>query len=159
MGIGLSYILEKSNVIIRAIIVIIMVIVMLNIDGYKYLWTKMEYEEIKDIAHILLLEKEEDDFIYVHHDGVPAFRFYNIYQSEPWSLGNYYLAKWNETPGDLIKENTDIDRFWILFSHTFPSSVIEENLNKAESFASRIYSYESVEASIHLFIKDPPHEN
>ena len=153
IGIGLAVIWTKSNRALKVILLIPILISIVNKGGYQYFWEKLEMEDSKSVMRYLAEKNTAEEFIYVHHGGVPAFVFYNQMYDHAWGFQNYYLATWNEKPEGIIPgkvKSSSNDHFWLFFSHTNQEGV-EENLSSTANFAVETEQYRSVEASVYRY--------
>jgi hypothetical protein len=110
-------------------------------------------EDSKSVMRYLAEKNTDEELIYVHHGGVPAFIFYNEMYDHAWGFKNYYLATWDERPEDIILEKVTSladDHFWLFFSHTNREGV-DQNLSSANNFAIEAELYRSVEASAYRY--------
>jgi hypothetical protein len=155
MGIGISNLWGKSNNLFKVLLVSVMLISLVNKKGYQYFWSKLEKEDSKSVLLYLSKHRSENELIYVQADGVPGFVFYNEMHDKAWNFKNYYLARWDEVPADVVPKElraTSSDKFWLFFSHTFPQENIDKNLASAAGIAQEVESYISLEASTYAFI-------
>lgn len=151
MGIGVDRLWIASNKYLRFAIAVILIITGINTKGYQYLYKPMEYENIKSVAQYLIHNRKEGDLLIVHHDAVPAFRFYNMESKNAWKLKNYRLLTWDKNPREIIESNTKLSHFYILVSHAFPQQTVDEYIGQVQPIATLIDSHVSTEASAYYF--------
>ena len=155
-GIGISWAWKQSSTLVRWLMTGVMVLSLINSKGYEYFWQKMEFEDTKGVMSFLEQHREPDEPVYVHHQGVPAFRFYNSYYDRAWNFESYYLATWDEYPENVIPQlfnSTSSQRFWLFFSHSYPQKVVDQNVGSMEKAYDQINFYKSIEASAYQFEK------
>ena len=152
MAYGIHFVWVKANKMAKTVLIIVLAITLINTKGYEYFYNKMEFEDIKGVMNFITNNGAQDELIFVQDAAVPAFTFYNSYHRNAWNVNNYFLADWSELPlENNIPAKTDF--FWVLFSNTYPQSVIDKNLNAARSHAKQINSYVSSGASVYQFSK------
>lgn len=151
MGVGISFLWTKSGR-LRWLWLVPMLISIINTQGYSYFWKRLEIEDNKGVMRYLAENRTENELIFVQHDGVPAFIFYNDYYDKAWHFKNYYLATWEESPAVLIADRLQTaDNFWLFLSHTFPEENIRKNIASAASIGVELKRFETVQASVYYF--------
>lgn len=151
LGIGLAAIWQKSNNILKAGLIVVLLIGIINKEGYCYFWTKMEFEDSKSALAYLKQNHQPQQLIFVQHDAVPAFVFYNNLHDHATALKPVYLANWDDKPATKIPNLTINDTsFWLFFAHTFPQDQ-EAYLQSAKQISNEIKSYQGTFAAAYLF--------
>ena len=154
IGAGVSLVWEKANRIGQLVLLAVMILTIINKDGYTYLWERMELENSKSVMKYIKEHPQNDTFIFVQHDGVPAFIFYNEMYDQPLGFTHYYLAHWDDSAEQLIRQslkNSGDDTFWIFLSHTFPQKHIDQYILMGENIGDEIDRFISTQASCYLF--------
>jgi len=154
IGIGLSYVWTRSNQAVKVFLVAIMLLSVVNKYGYQYFWKSMEQEDSKSVMLFLSKYMEDDEFLFVQYDGVPAFLFYNNMHDKAWNFKNYYLAGVDEMVEEVlptISRSSTEGNFWLFLSHTFPQHHIERHISSAKKIGVEINRYVSVQASTYEF--------
>ena len=77
MIVGLNQLWIRANSPLRIAMLVICVITLANTRGIQTLWHPLKYEESKPVLSYLETHKGASDLIFVQHDGIPAFHFYN----------------------------------------------------------------------------------
>lgn len=151
LGIGLATVWNKSTAIIKAGLIVLMIISVVNKEGYQYFWKTMEFENSKACMVYLAKQKKEKELVFVQHDAVPAFSFYNNLHDDAYHLKPIYFANWEERADVVVpKINRKNQKFWLFFSHTFPEDKIV-HLSSARKIGKEIMFYESITASVYGF--------
>jgi len=151
MGVGLNFAWEKMHSTFKIGILVLMLISIVNKEGYTYFKAKMEFENSKAVLTFLAKNKATKDLIVVQHDAVPAFVFYNSMHDNAYHFKPVYLAKWAEKPTRIIpSQGWDSQTFWLFFAHT---SIKEKGsfLDSANKVAIPTEKYESKVASTYRF--------
>lgn len=152
MGIGLSFVWEKTTNLPRVIIATLMLISIINKEGYKYFVHRMEFEDTKSTMAFLAQNRSKEDLVFVQHDAVPAFTFYNSMHDNAYHFEPVYLAKWKDRPHKVLpqhKWNSKV--FWLFFAHTFPKEKTTY-LKSAKRIARPVSVYESQTAGVNAFL-------
>jgi hypothetical protein len=153
MGVGLSFAWEKMHRIVKLATVVLMVISVVNKEGYTYFGNKMEFENSKDVFAFLDKNKTSKDLIVVQHDAVPTFIFYNSMHDNAYHFKPVYLAKWAEKPAAIVSsQDWDSKTFWLFFAHTFPNEK-GAYIESSKQIAIPAQNYESKVASTYSFDK------
>lgn len=151
MGVGLSFAWGKMPPILKTATAILMLISIVNKDGYRYFGTKMEFEDSKAVFAFLAKHRASKDLVVVQHDAVPTFVFYNSMHDNAYHFQPVYLAKWAEKPAAIVPtQQGDSKTFWLFFAHTFPAEKAAY-LESAEQIARPIQKYESKVAAAYRF--------
>lgn len=151
VGVGLEFVWQKKNQSIQLICCIAMFISVINKEGYRFFWTKMEFEDSKTVLAYLNKHRTPNALIFVQHDAVPAFTFYNNLHDQAYHMKPVYLAKWSETPAQIPSNLKGTDSpFWLFFAHTFPKEK-EACLDAAQKMGKQTTAYESRVASTYAF--------
>jgi hypothetical protein len=156
MGVGISKLWIKANIYLKVLLVIVMLISVVNKQGYPYLWTKMEWEDSKSALSFLSEHYQENDPIYVHHDAVPAFIFYTEMHDDGQPFSNYHIAKWDEEPITFLAKKSishakDEKGFWLFYAHTFPPEKIEKEVQSAATVGIETKRIECINAATLYF--------
>ncbi len=154
MGMGVSFLWDKANRVGKIALAAVMILTIANKDGYTYVWKSMEFENAKSVMQYINKNTSDDTFIFVQHDGVPAFIFYNEMYDKAWGFQNYHLAHWRESAETVIRkslDNTGKDTFWIFLSHTFPQEHIDQYIEMGERIGVETDRFVSTHASCYLF--------
>jgi hypothetical protein len=152
MAFGLHFLWQQKNRLLQLALVAVMLVTVVNKGGYRYFWTKMEFEDSKTVL-AYIHDQKRDATIFVQHDAVPAFVFYNELHDNAWQFEHYYLAKWEEyTTGNFIRnlEKANNPSFWLFLSHTFPAASIDQFVQNARTIGPIKKEYKSVQASAYL---------
>lgn len=153
MGVGLSFAWGEMHKILKVATVVLMIISIINKEGYTYLGTKMEFEDSKEVLAFLAKNRADRDLIIVQHDAVPAFIFYNSMHDNAYHFQPVYLAKWAEKSTTIIStEKWDSKRFWLFFAHT-STTKITDDIESVQQIATPVQNYESRVASTYGFDK------
>lgn len=154
LGVGLATVWKKSTTIIKVGLVTLMLISIVNKEGYIYFWTKLELEDSKSCLAYLADKQKNDELIFVQIDATAAFYFYNILHDNAYNLEPVHLAAWNEKTATTIPElNKDYTKFWLFFAHTFPEDKVT-HLASAKTIGKEVNAYESVTASVYGFVRE-----
>lgn len=152
MGIGLSFVWEKTTNVPKIILAFLMFISIVNKEGYAYFMNKMEFEDTKSTMIFLANNRAKEDFILVQHDAVPAFTFYNSMHDNAYHFKPVYLAKWNERPHKILSKQTwESTTFWLFFAHTFPKEKAAY-IKSAKRIAKPASVYEGRAAGVNAFL-------
>lgn len=149
MAAGLSYAWSKSKLIPRVIIVGLVVLSLINKEGYKHLIYPIEIEELKPGMKILQKEVSPDDHIYVHHEAVPAFEFYNNLSAKPFHLANVHHSKWN-LPYKRYFASATQPTYWLVFCHATTDNVLK-TMNSIDALGTSELIYEDMGSSVYRF--------
>lgn len=152
MAFGLHFLWHKKNRLLQLALGTVMLVTVVNKGGYRYFWTKMEFEDSKTVL-AYIHDQKRDATIFVQHDAVPAFVFYNELHDNAWQFEHYYLAKWEEYPTGNFIDSLDKaynPSFWLFLSHTFPAAYIDQFVQNARTIAPIKKEYKSVQASAYL---------
>ncbi len=151
MGMGLSVAWEKMHRILKGATLILMLISIVNKEGYTYFGTKMEFENSKAVFAFLDKNRVTEDLIIVQHDAVPTFVFYNSMHDNAYHFQPVYLAKWADKPAAIVpNQEWDSKTFWLFFAHTFPKEKAAY-LKSAQQIAQPVHDYESKVAAAYSF--------
>jgi hypothetical protein len=153
MAHGLHFIWKKAPLLGKTLVLTCMVFSVVNSLGYRYFWTKMEFEDSKSMF-TYIKQNGPTVPIFVQHDARPAFVFYNQLHDDAWKFDDYYFAKWNEIPSDNYKvllKKTAAKHFWLFLSHTHPKSYADKFVHDAQSFSSLLKNKKSILSSTYLF--------
>ena len=119
---GIDYLMRKLPKWGYYLAVILVIIGLYNKKGHLYLFKEMTFEEIRPcIAY--LKNNVGDDFLYVDHEAVPAFRYYWDNHSD--LVSNVHLGTWDSDISEVSQSNNHKD-FWVLFSHTAEDIVLQK---------------------------------
>ncbi len=154
MGFGISKLWLKSNLIVKILLILPMLVSLVNANGYKYFFTKMEFEDSKGVMAYLEDHRTNDELIFVQHEGVPAFYFYNHLHENSFGFKNYHLGHWQENFETKLREKvskSDTDSFWLFLAHTFPQEKIAAYLHSTEKIADKKVSFQRTGASTFQF--------
>lgn len=154
IALGHTVIWNKSNKWVKYLLVAIMILTLINNEGYRYLYSKMEFENSKALFEVLKNEHKKEDLIYVQVDGVPAFVFYNEMHDNKYNLSNYFLGDVGDKLSPMSKENGNrhSGNFWLFLSHTFPQSEIDRYIAMAKLVGVEEKRFIREEASLYYFI-------
>lgn len=111
----------------------------------------MEFEDSKTILSRLKADINPNDFIFVEHNAVPAFIFYNNMHQKSFQLPNAFYGKWDTDVAKVLKteaERLPNNQFWLVFAHTAPQD-IEKTLSNVRLVANESLYFEAVGASIY----------
>lgn len=154
MGLGLSFAWKKMHTFLKIAMGVLMIISLVNKEGYLYFGTKMEFENSKAVLAFLAKNRSQKDLIVVQYDAVPAFVFYNSMHDNAHHFQPVYLAKWGEKPAAIVPNQTwGSKTFWLFFAHTFPNEKATY-LESAQQIATTVQNYESVTAAAYGFDKN-----
>ena len=155
IGIGLSVLWGKSNVYFKGLLTVFIVLSCVNKKGYEFLWKKMEIEDSKSGMTYLNENRKQEELIYIHHLGAPAFLFYNEMHDKAWNFKNYHIATWNEQPNKSIppllnaETNTKSRKdFYLFFSHTYPQSEVDKATQSCDKIATKVTDFKAVETIV-----------
>ena len=154
IGIGISNIWKSSNRLFLVLAYVLLFVSIVNKNGYKYIYRKLEIEDSKSVLVFISDHRKSEDLLYVHYDGIPAFIFYNHMHDRAYDFDNYYLAEWDDLPAVAISEqlhSISFNSFWLFFSHTFPQENIDNQLASAMEVAEEIERFMATEASVYHF--------
>ncbi len=103
----------------KIVLVIPLIIVIVNWNGYRYFIDKMGWEDSREVLAFAAVEASPQSFAYISHELIPAYRYYHEYhpQSGNFVINNPYLAKWNDRPGTVLKDQAFPPTTILLFSH------------------------------------------
>lgn len=106
---------------IKYLIIGLLIIVSSHQWAYRYFWEPFQIEEIKPIIEYLKEHAKEDEVIYVHWEGVPAFEFYTQRHDDKdtrFNIGDNQtiLTNWNTNHPAL--EEPLPRSMWLVFSHS-----------------------------------------
>jgi len=113
-------------------IVTIAVLAFILFSGYRGMlrqWPYGEYEDTLSILRELARSSAQNDQVWVNHDAVAAFQFYQPQQDPRFFYGTFHADAKQYIPelSGFIDPRTD--RFWLVFSHLQqPSDRAEEQL-------------------------------
>lgn len=88
--------------------------------GHEYLWSPLKIEEMRPILIQLNETMDRSTPIYVNHEAVPAFIFYQeLHQLHPYlPQMQEHLANWDEFPADWLNGISEGKKeAWFLYSH------------------------------------------
>ena len=154
MGIGIAKLWQRSNTVLKGLMVLVMLLSIYNKKAYRYFWEPYELEDSKSVLNYLSTHRAEEDLLYVQADGMPAFIFYNEMHDNAWQFKNYYLADWREMPADVlpvIRDSSETHGFWLFLSHTYPQEHIDANINSARKIAKEKERFVALNASTYFF--------
>jgi uncharacterized membrane protein len=112
--------------------VTIAVLALILSSGYRGMlkqWPYGEYEDTRSILKELARSSAPNDQVWVNHDAVPAFEFYQSQPDPRFFYGTFHLDARQYLPelSGFIDPRTD--RLWLVFSHLQqPSDLAEEQL-------------------------------
>lgn len=151
MGVGLNFAWEKIHKALKLPLFVLMIISIVNKDGYTYLVNKIEFEDSKAVFAFLAKNRATEDLIIVQHDAVPSFVFYNSMHDNAYHFQPVYLAKWAEKPAAILpNQHWESKRFWLFFAHTFPNEKAA-CIESAKQIARPVQHYESKVAAAYAF--------
>ena len=148
IGLGLDYLLNLRVTWLSWVLIPFVVFSLVNKKGYLHLSQPMIFEEVKPCLDILKEYIGEDDIIYIDHEGLPSFEFYQTNYEMPYAFRNQIiLGQWN-TDISLLFAKYPEQKMWLLFSHALDSE-IDRNISsfnpfllKAECLSSRVALYQ-----------------
>jgi uncharacterized membrane protein len=106
---------------------LLLVIILSLCRGMRFQSPYEEYEDTKAILRQLATSVGPGDRVWVNHDAVDAFRFYQAQGDSRFTYG-VYRSKLNDYPKDVYASiDPDTQRIWLVFSHLQqPSDRTEE---------------------------------
>ena len=111
----------------KGLLILLIVVSIANKKGHSYLYQKMTFEELRPGLHLLKSAIKPGDVIYVDHEAIPAFEFYQKDYISPFGFsGTIVRGEWDSDPSEILEVHSD-DRIWCLFSHSLESE-IQRNL-------------------------------
>ena len=129
MCLGLDLLFRASNKWVKILLLCFVILGIVNKRGWDYIENKMVFEEIKPCLTQLQNESKVEDFVFVDHEGIPAFMYYTNNYEEPFKLkGTINLVGWNETISSYMDPHIESTR-WLLFAHA-PDYRISRELKK-----------------------------
>ncbi|MGH1336114.1 MAG: hypothetical protein ACRBFS_08305 [Aureispira sp.] len=154
MAIGLDAVWQKMSSIPKVLVFALLLISVVNKQGYQYFWTRLEIENSKAVLAYIVENASKEDLVYVQQGAMPAFIFYNSMHANAHHLKHFYLADWNDDPAVTLREQAwNSSTFWLFFAHTPPDKKAHD-LEAVRQFARpKNWQYEVIEASAYAFEK------
>ena len=152
---GFSWIWNRSNRIIKALLVIFALLSLVNKKGYEYFYSPLEVEDSKTTLNYLKENIEEAQPIFVHHAGVPAFIFYNEMHDQAFGFEHYHFGHWSRTLGQDVQAFEALnsgDQFWLFFSHTEPVSQLNKDFGSIEKMARKLEEHRAEQSILQSYI-------
>jgi hypothetical protein len=121
MGYAIDGIYLWGKFYIKWILGILLILVASNQDGFDMFWKPLTIDEVKPILEYLSEHAKKDDLIYIHFEGIAAFKFYTRYHDEKDSRFNLsenpiVYTKWDTKHPNLPQPYPE--QVWLLFAHT-----------------------------------------
>jgi len=121
--IGLDRIWSTCNQWVKAILLLLMVLGIINKKGLDYLGKDMTFEEIKPCLEVLSQSIEPSDLLIVDHEAKPAFEFYRRDYAEKFEFPSEILiGSWDTDISSIIDSRAE-EAIWILYSHRADESI------------------------------------
>ncbi len=157
IGVGANWLLAKSKVPLKILWLALMLISVGGAKSYQYLYKPYQLEELKPIlTQLSALPPSNYDFIHIHHEAVPSFRYYvelSDYAMQ-FPLKKYHYTKWNNHQKSLkekLATQQGPTKVWLLFSHTPPRQVAAL-LPAFNKMGKQLKAIESKRASAYLYV-------
>lgn len=121
MGYAIDGIYQSGKIYIRWILGILLILVASHQDGLHMFWEPLTIDEIKPVLEHMSEHANDEDLIYIHFEGIAAFKFYTQYHDEKNTQFNLagnpiVYTKWNTKHPALPQPQPK--RIWLLFAHT-----------------------------------------
>ena len=150
MAKGVSFLWSLDSLVLKLILVSLVSLSIINKDGYKHLYTELKGENIKSCFNTLQKEIMPDDKIYVHHEAVPAFEYYNNLSDRPFNLSNVEYAKWDISYHSFFSSAKSNSVYWLVFCHATSDTVLK-TLNSIDVIGTSELYFEGTAASVYKF--------
>lgn len=118
----------------------------------------LELENSKALFGHLAEHYDTTSLIYVQHDGVPAFVYYNEMHDGGPQYSNVYLAKYGELPYEVLYEGHQVgdgQSFWLFMSHTFPEEYVYSFVRSASHVGTIVDSLHVEQAYLYQYKYNP----
>ena len=121
MGYAIDGIYEWGKSYVRWILGILLILVASNQDGFDMFWKPLTIDEIKPVLEHMSTHAAQDDLIYIHFEGIAAFKFYTQYHDDKNTRFNLaekptIYTRWDTKHPDIPQPHPK--RVWLLFAHT-----------------------------------------
>lgn len=157
-ALGLDALLHKGNEKLKYGVALLLIIVAGNRTGFMHLFQPYLVEEIKPVLAYLKENYEQTDEVYVFHEAEGAFRFYTQkhQDSSQYNFLNIHVAKWNEDPDKLIKDEIlKPKKIWLVYTHLLSLESIQmmkHDIRVAEMWGDTRPVMESNGAALYLWL-------
>lgn len=150
MARGLSFLWQLDILFIKVLLVGLVTLSVINKEGYKHVYLPIEIENIKLSLKMLQKEIDPTDQIYVHHEAVPAFTFYNSLSDKPFHFSRVYLADWKMPPLKFLNNQDNGSNYWIVFSHSTQGRILKA-MNSIDAIGTAELFHEDSNSAIYRF--------
>lgn len=121
MGYAIDNIYESGKSYVRWILGIVLILVASNQDGFNMYWQPLTIDEIKPVLEYMSENAAKEDLIYIHFEGIAAFKFYTQYHDDKNTRFNLsdnpvVYTKWSTKHPELPQPYPQL--IWLLFAHT-----------------------------------------
>jgi len=154
-GYGFSWAWKNANKPLKVVLLSFILLSLINKKAYEHFWKPLELEDSKTTLTYLHENKKENEPIFVHHSGVPAFVFYNEMHDKAFHLQNYHLGKWNEVAGTHIRHEKKLqkgDKFWLFFSHTEPIERLNKDFQSVQKIATKMEEKTAIQSIVQCYV-------
>jgi len=144
---GANALWSYSNVIVRVGLAVLLILSVVNKKGYRHLYEKMEFEDVKSAMEKLVEAKPTNEPLWVHHEAVPAFLFYNNLSEQAYDIKGYKLGHWELPVSEYMQPNNAKTLQWLMFAHT-PTSEVKKLVSTIDSSYKLIKIYQFERAAL-----------
>jgi hypothetical protein len=122
--IGLDRLWSLNKIGVNFLLIVLMVLGITNKQGWRYLWMDMEFEEIRPCLAVLDKAYQKDEILYIDHEAVPAFTFYNTYSEPPFYFDMQQIkGEWDTDLDTLLPTLDQHTAMWLLFAHATETEI------------------------------------
>lgn len=121
--IGVDKLWASSQSWLKIVLGVLVVFGIFNKKGLEYFSEEMIFEEIKPCLKVMKNQLSPADIIYVDHEALPAFEFYQKNYEHPYDFQNEVVrGNWDTSPAEVIRDFPQ-QNIWLLYSHALESEI------------------------------------
>ena len=147
IGMGIQKLFDINLIWVKTVVVIFTIITLSIHDGAKYLWTRYEIEEIRQVLDVVEKQHLPNDLLYINHSAKPAFTFYTLLHKNKtkYHFDHYVEGDWRLNPAPEIFHINEqpANRIWVIYSHLISESA---RVEKDKEMGVLLKSFEVVKA-------------
>ena len=147
IGFGIQKLFDINPNWVKIVVVVFTLITLSIHDGAKYLWTRYEIEEIRQVLEVVEKQHLYNDLLYINHSAKPAFTFYTQWHKNKanYHFDHYVEGDWrlNPAPEIFLVNEQPANRIWVIYSHQISESA---RVEKDKEMGVLLKSFEVVRA-------------
>lgn len=151
VSLGLDKLWSFNHKGLQGLVLVLICVGILNKKAWVHIRDGMTFEEIRPCLNVLSSEISPADIIYVDHEAIPAFEFYQEHYKEPFAFHNPIVRGEWDTHLATVLEKHPGQKFWLVYSHALDSE-IQRNIQLIEP---KLIDSKFQSKRVGLFFYDP----